>query len=452
MITNTGKGILAKYLIGQTSSYASYIAVGIGPEPYAEGESLPSFENKKNLDFEVFRVPIISRGYVYDENGVANVVFAAELPTDQRYEITEIGIFPGSSNPSAGVVDSKMIYTFSSSENWKYHSAVAEDTINSYIEPLNLEEVEENSILITDQAFFANADNTVLNDAARTSRYERTRFLDQSLFLYGNTSHLEQEVSGSDVIGLTVKSQSGAYFGEHIHLTGTNPGLDRNSLKDDLRLAFSVIDQKQIQSESINRVRIMVEFSSTDSDDPTNFARYYVDKDGSEFNTNRYHVVPMLLQNLRKSTGFTWNTINVTKVYASVFGSIAAVQKEVSSNVATVTTQEDHGFSVGDSVSISGLGAPYDGDQLITGASGSTISFPVVSADEAQTGDSGTVVGPSSKFLVALDGLRMENNTAESPIYGLVGYSVVRTPFAQTVLKQPNTSNIMEFRFGVDTA
>ena len=109
MITNTGKGILAKYLIGQISSYASYIAVGVGPEPFSEGDSLPSFENKKNLEFEVFRVPIVSRGYVYDENGIANVVFAAELPTDQRYEITEIGIYPGSSNPAAGVLDSKML-------------------------------------------------------------------------------------------------------------------------------------------------------------------------------------------------------------------------------------------------------------------------------------------------------------------------------------------------------
>jgi hypothetical protein len=449
LITNNGKGILAKYLIGQISSYASYIAIGVGPKPFAEGQALPPFENKTSLDFEVFRVPIVSRGYVYDENGVANVVFAAELPTDQRYEITEVGIFPGSSNPAAGVLDSKMIYTFSGSENWKYHSSSAENSIETYIEPLNLEE-EENSIFVNDKAFFANADNVVLNDPFRVLRYERTRFLRDSLFMAGNMSNLEEELDGSNIIGLLIRSENGAYFGEHIHLTGTNPGLDRNSLKDDLRLAFSIIDKKESQSESIDTVRIMVEFSSTDSDDPTSFARYFVNMPGSEFITNRYHVVPMLLQNLRKSAGFTWNTVNVTKIYASVIGAISAIQKQILSNVATVTLSEDHGFEVGDAVTISGLGEPYDGDHTITGISNDSISFPATATDEGPFADGGTVKGPSGKFFVALDGMKLENNTAESPIYGLVGYSVVRTPFAQTVLKRQNTSNIVEFRFGVD--
>lgn len=33
MITNVGKNLLAKYLVGQTQSYASHIAVGCGPAP-----------------------------------------------------------------------------------------------------------------------------------------------------------------------------------------------------------------------------------------------------------------------------------------------------------------------------------------------------------------------------------------------------------------------------------
>lgn len=451
MITNKGKGILAKYLIGQVSSYASYIAIGVGPKPIEEGSAIPDFSEKTSLGFEVFRIPIISRGYVYDDNGVANVVLAAELPSDQKYEITEVGLYPGSSNPAAGVLDSKMIYTFSFGENWKYHNATSENSIENYIQPLNLD-AEENSILVEDVVFFANADNVALNDAFRIGRYEKTRFLSSSLFVAGNMSHLEEEVSGSNTIGLLVKSDPNAYFGEHIHLTGTNPGLDKNSLKDDLRLAFAVIDKKESQSESIDNVKIMIEFASTDSDDPTNFARYYVNMDGGDFTTNRYHVVEMLLQNLRKSAGFTWNTINVTKVYASVFGRIALAQKEISSNVATITTSEDHGFAVGDSVTIESVGSPYNGDQIITATTSDTISFDVTSADEAVSPAAGYAVGPSGKFYVALDGMRMQNNTSESPIYGLTGYSVVRTPNAIPIAKQSNSSNIIEFRFGVDTA
>ena len=33
MITNTGKSIIAKYLVGQAPAYASYIAIGCGPKP-----------------------------------------------------------------------------------------------------------------------------------------------------------------------------------------------------------------------------------------------------------------------------------------------------------------------------------------------------------------------------------------------------------------------------------
>jgi hypothetical protein len=39
----------------------------------------------------MFRVPISSRGYV-QENGMNKIVLTAELPTEERYEITEVGL------------------------------------------------------------------------------------------------------------------------------------------------------------------------------------------------------------------------------------------------------------------------------------------------------------------------------------------------------------------------
>ena len=125
MITNTGKNILAKYLVGQTPSYASHIAVGCGPKPLDQDGTLPDFSNKKSLDFEMFRVPIISRGFV-DELGVSKVVLTAELPTQERYEITEVGLFSAASNPAAGAFDSKNIYSFTDLESWKYSSQGSE--------------------------------------------------------------------------------------------------------------------------------------------------------------------------------------------------------------------------------------------------------------------------------------------------------------------------------------
>jgi hypothetical protein len=91
MITNTGKTIIGKYLLGQAPAFASYIAVGCGPQPFKTSEELIVDSNKENLDFEMFRVPISSRGYV-QENGMNKIVLTAELPTEERYEITEVGI------------------------------------------------------------------------------------------------------------------------------------------------------------------------------------------------------------------------------------------------------------------------------------------------------------------------------------------------------------------------
>ena len=107
MITNIGKNILAKYLVGQTQSYASHIAVGCGATPLASDGVFGDYSLKESLDFEMFRVPIISRGFV-NEDGSSKVVLTAEMPTEERYEITEVGIFSAGSNPVAGSFDREL--------------------------------------------------------------------------------------------------------------------------------------------------------------------------------------------------------------------------------------------------------------------------------------------------------------------------------------------------------
>ena len=57
---------------------------------------------------------------------------------------------------------------------------------------------------------------------------------------------------------------------------------------------------------------------------------------------------------------------------------------------------------------------------------------------------------PSEDFYIALDGLRLENKTAQNPLYGLTGYSVIKNTSGQPIVKEPNTSNLVEFRYGMD--
>ena len=383
MITDKGRGILAKYLIGQAPSYASFLALGIGKEPLSDVSEPVDYSAQEELDFEVLRVPISSRGYVYDEDGTVNIVFVGELPSEQRYEFSEIGVFSAKANPVAGSFGSRMIYTFSESENWEYHDEDSAVGPTTYLEPLYGEQ-EENVIDKTDLAFRTGSNNALFAGSdVRLDRQERPRFLDRTLIVRGDLSTLEY--SGGSILP---KEDELGYYASHIHLTGSTPNLNRNPPNDELRLAFSVLNKLDTQENTIDNVKILVEFASTDAIDPDNYARMEIEllTQDYNFNQNRYFVSKKTLGELKKSSGFTWSNVNVVKIYASVY-----------------ETPED----------------PED-DPIL-----------------------------SDNFYISLDGLRFENLSSVTPLYGLSGYSVVRNEEKRTIVKEPNSSNLLEFRFGL---
>jgi hypothetical protein len=386
MITNVGKNLLAKYLIGQAPAYATHIAIGCGPKPKAVDEELTSLEftdilNKKNLDFEMFRVPISSRGYV-NENGNSKIVLTAELPTVERYEITEIGVYSAASNPTAGAYDSKTVYSFSTTENWERHTPTTVTAVETINGPLatSLIPGEETIINQASPIFQTNADNKTLLDINRLERYESCRYLNNTIFIAGNTSTLSI-ASGESKMA----ASSGS---EHIHLSGASIGFNKNSDNDELRLAFSIVSKSATSAANLvhpTRVKILVEFADNDSGDATNYAQFQVDitngVGGYDFATNRYIVETIKLGQLVKSPTFTWNSVNVVKVWASVLGA------------------------------------------------------------------GGT---PTSDYYVALDAIRLENISSINPLYGLTGYSVVKSADLLPIVKVSNTANLVEFRFALD--
>ena len=380
MITNVGKNILAKYLIGQAPAYASHIALGCGATPKAAdyvftGNDIQETLDKKQLDFEMFRVPITSRGYV-NENGVSKIVLTAELPTVERYEITEIGVYSSGSNPTAGAYDSKPIYSFTRTENWEYHTATAAVTIPTITQPLGTE-ANPDDIIQTSPVFQTNADNRTLLNESRITRYESCRYLNNIILIAGGESTL------STVSGKMVP----AVGSNHIHLTGASIDFNRNSASDELRFAFSVVNKNAYDSVEPSRVKVLVEFASSDSDSATNYAQLQVDiQNGTgagqqDFENNRYVVVTKPIKDLVKSPAFTWNSVTVVKIWASVLDSVG---------------------------------------------------------------------NPTDDYYVALDALRLENTTSVNPLYGLTGYSVVKSQDALPIVKIPNTANLVEFRFALD--
>ena len=383
MITDKGKGIIGKYMLGQAPAYASYLAVGCGPIPLQTEDVADNFATKENLDFEMFRVPISSRGFV-NENGIDKIVLTAELPTEERYEITEVGLYSAGSNPSAGTQDSKTVFAFTQGENWEYHTSSSSIAIPLVSVPLDSDDDDIINAPGTENGVFqTNADNSIFYNLERANRYERPRFLNNSIFIKGNDSDLSLDGGGSGGVDHIVIDS-----GNHIHLASPDVDFTQNSPRDELRLAFSLINKDGESASVPDTIRILVDFAGTDEANPSTYARFEVDiqdgVDGYDFATNRYFVVSKQLQELYKSQNFTWNAVTVVKIYCSIF------------------------------------------DSSVSGG-----LFPV------------------SDYYIALDAMRLENIATINPLYGLTGYSVIKNDSASTVVKSPNTNNYIEFRFSI---
>jgi hypothetical protein len=342
--------------------------------------------NKETLDFEMFRTPIISKGYVV-EDGISNVVFTAELPTDDRYEISEIGIYSAAANPSAGNTDSKILYSFSTQENWEWHQTTSATSIETITKSLD----DGNNILTPASpttgnplaVFQANSDNTIFTSPDRVARYERGRFLNNSIFIAGNES--------------LINSSLEPVSGNHIHLNGVSLGLDYNVSTDKLKFAFSVVNKtgaspagNYASFNSPNKIRVLIEFVSNEKAiSNVEYARFGIEKtqgiDGVNFITNRYFVEEISLGDLVTNSGFTWNTVTTIKISTTIFA---------------------------------------------------------LAGDTVGSGD----------YYLGLDALRLENVSSVNPLYGLTGYSPIQNSDALPVVKQKNTSNFAEFKFGFGSA
>jgi hypothetical protein len=380
MITNKGKSIIGKYMLGQAPAYASYLAVGCGPQPLQTEDVADDFATKTNLDFEMFRVPISSRGFI-NENGIDKIVLTAELPTEERYEITEVGLYSAGSNPSAGANDSKTVFSFAQGETWVHHTANAATEIPTISAPLD--DPEDDNVIATDNVFQTNADNSIFYKTNRLERYERARFLNNTILIQGDDSDLSNGGGSGGVDHLVIEDGS-----NHIHLTAPNVDFSKNSPTDELRFAFSLVNKDGDSIAVPDTIKILIEFAGTDVTDPDVYARFEVDiengYDGYDFETNRYFVVKKQLQELYTTQNFTWESVTVVKIYACV---------------------------------------------IDTGISGGPL--------------------PSSDYYIALDALRLENIAATNPLYGLTGYSVIKNDTSATIIKSPNTSNYIEFRFSI---
>lgn len=320
MITNTGKTIISKFLLNQAPSYASHIAVGCGKKPILGTDPMPDFSSKTSLDFEMFRIPISSRGYIND-GGTNKLVLTAELPTEERYEITEVGIFSSGANPSAGQSDSKTVFAFTDTENWQYNNGTSNSDIPKITE--QLDSISTNNISTIDKininnnqtistelyVFETNADNAVFFNEERVERYERSRFFNNVILMRGDSSTLTHDGTHFTTVG-----------GKYVVYPNSIASFAENSPTDEIRLALSLIT-KSSSLDVPDTVNVVVNFTNADGSEYARFESVLTNGTSTgqyDFTTNRYHIISKKLEDLYTSANFNWNLVTQVQIYSSV--------------------------------------------------------------------------------------------------------------------------------------
>lgn len=465
MITNKGNNIITKYLLGQSPEYAAYISVGVGATPLDLDETDQSSPTKQSMDFEVFRIPVTSRGLVSDnivididswqysdgvvtatlsghhgmklgdsvninydlsstsnnaregiyivENTTSNqitysqtfasasatpgswsasasdtatasydrerIVFKGQLPSDQRYQMTEIALYPASSNSLALNYDSRILSGFLTTEGWIYKNVSAslvesDNTISLVTDTIADTSGNVSSATFLDPvtgsaayALFINSNNEAFTFYERKNRYENSRLYDRCLVVPGNMT--------------TFSNDSMEFSGLQKHLSTTSLRLNasKNSPEDYIKFALSVLS-KDIDAEGPPaKTRLRFDFLDSISGEVATVTELLT---SGELSASRYVVISKQIKDFSTGAGFSWARVDGLKIYAQTLNS--------ASN--------------------------YDGSY------------------------------------VAFDGIRLDNENTENPLYAMVAYSKLKNSYddGQPIEKTENSQGYIEYRFGVN--
>jgi hypothetical protein len=471
MITNDGKQIIAKYLLGQAPEFASHLAAGCGPRPLEVNASASYNPERQSLDFEMFRVPIFSKGFIR-EDGEEKIVFKAEMPTDKFYRISEVAVFPAKGNSIAGEYDSKSLVTFLQTEQWSsFENSISNQSSGSSIffeSALGESNTVANIREDIGNVFFARSNDDIYLNPNRIQRQEAPRFLNRSLFLKGDSSN----VSSSGALIRGEEEREFNNFG--VQNSTFNFDLSRNFPSDKIKLAFSTISRDSSTSTAPKNVRILLEFYNNLRSSslgiveniivsPKARALYEIDRSTLNSSDQRYAVLSKNISDFAKEENFSWTNINYVRAYISVFSENTNIitNLQVVGNEVTITLANSHKLYKGMRFAVSGLNEYFsrsdlDGSNvLVDSATSSTIKYLIT--DSAADIESEALLeevnifydAPSSDYYVALDGIRIDNESYKNPIYSMVGYNIINSPSRIPIVKNENTNNYIEYRFGV---
>jgi hypothetical protein len=478
MITNDGKEIISKYLLGQVPSFATHLSIGCGATPLTSVQSIPNtIYGKQRMDFEMTRVPISSKGFIDDSvayvvtnkalttnvatlttsvahdivvgetviisgvdttfngqyrvTGVSSNTFSyglvatnvtsaavspngsaivsrtkvsltAELPSGNKYEITEVGIWSTGSNSLATQYDSRMIFNFT--QSWQYHgnnTTPGSATVSLGDPPLKtLGSSTVTDITVPEVTFYASTTDPLFQLSTRRLRKEGPRHLNTTLLVRGDMSTISPASGTSWTTSNVVGDWTAT--GTHIHLNNVSFDISGNNTADLLKLAFSVID-KTAAGSAVNDVKILMEFYKNVSNTTSAYAKAQIYVPGASYlNDNKYYVAGWeISQNIDYSNYSGSSAVTLSKPYVRFFSSTDFSSSEI--RVCRIWVMVNNGSA----------------------------ATPVASTDN----------------YISFDGFRIDN-TLENPTYKMSGYSLIKGT-GTSISKLANTNNYIDFRFSL---
>jgi hypothetical protein len=304
MITNDGKEVVAKFLLGQVPDFASYIAAGCGANPEMTGSAAYVDPNKKSLDFEMFRVPVLSKGLI-KEDGQEKMVFRGEIPSGPQYNISEIAVFSAENNNIARNYDSKLLLTFSDIEAWSYIYNGTASAVEYYNSALDLDN-EFNNISINASAAFINSNSSVFRNQDRENKKESPRYLSRSLMVPGNFSNIDNEFEFTE----------NSYYLENEEI---NFDFSKNSLEDEIKIVFSLVSKDSDNYDLPDNVKIVIELvNGTSLQTSLAKAKLNIEILGVDFENSRYITITKKIKHFQIDQNFSFANINIIKIYLSV--------------------------------------------------------------------------------------------------------------------------------------
>lgn len=460
MITNDGKEIISKYLLGQVPEYATHVAIGCGATPLDSVDPIPnSAYSQKRLDFEMTRVPISSKGFVDDsitysiteKELISNVAtlttsinhdivigetvivsdvdssldgqyivtdvstntfsysaigsdidpavalspagsalvprtkisLTAELPADNRYEITEVGVWSAANNSLASQYDSKILFNFSN--GWQIHDVAISDP------PINTNLGFDGSsttvdIQDTNTVFYANTSDPIFQVSTRKNRKEGPRHLNRTLMVRGDFSQID--ASGGVDSDWTAS-------GPHVHLNNIGFDISGNNTSDLLKLAFSMVDRTSTAQPAVKDAKILIEFFKNEVSGSQSFAKMQIYVPGTNLDANRYYAASsQISQNIDYSNESASTLLPYIRFYTSP--DFSSTEIKIARVFVSITKSDD---------------------------------------------------SLSQDHFIAFDGFRLDNTT-ENPTYKMSGYSIIQNN-GLPIIKTANTNNYIDFRFSL---